>query len=1134
MDRLGAGLDAALRAAANKTCNIGGESCHSAPACGDSCKASSLIEELESALQISHDHKRKVSFAQLPPKKRSSYNLTQQQTRGKEALDFRDMYMAKTGKSWGWLQAFVRECHEGDSMNAAEKRQMFNEIRCAVRSCKSDVEKSATQNGIRGMRRKCWISSVAPAALKRMRGAGRPPLGEAVAEELWTWFVDRLANVSARISSALLQQQAHLIKADAMECWRKQVECGETCPQQEPKFPKIDHGFVFRWRRAYGVSWRTVNLRYKVSHAKRKHRIRVFWCNCLRIRMLHEILHGAGKLRFIGFDQKPLYFNSAHACKTLAQAGAKHVNVKENIAASRERFTVMTTCPSWYEHSTSGESCSVIEGNVAFPKIAVLFRIQSLDGARLRTSLQADENLCKLQCAQKGSYRLEHVLQFLEWIMKPVETSAETIVVVLDWYAPHLDPKVDATLHALGHSVLRIGGGITGDIQVGDTHRHGPYTARYRDIEIKEAMRELELRPGAVPCSSRQTVLDRASEAWKDLFTSRSAQTVAPAAAPLEKSVVKSAEEPQDDVEQETQLLSSNELEWKQNGILNAMDGSEDHLIRSDLKDMWKGLHMPMLREQIKLEVKEAVRDGHVSTWDDYQCILESYDDHPGLIEGMEGAAVERIEEDDILEVETDEEDVVAEAEEPAEILEEEQNLLDELVPNASTDMAVELTESGANCSEQDKQEVVKQAKEQSGASCSKQDTEMKTTSAPQNLNTLADAAALLKTLGETALAHRIENCMTSQQAKSKIQKDPTRMYLRQKGLEREELLQQKRDAKRQEDRRLQEMNLRLKLAKAEHEKHKLMASSEKMKTKETILQLEAEKNTRAEELRQMKEREQLLKTQFAVWFLRKSETYWKGAVAGAAAKTDAVAGAAAKKEAVDEITPGLRKLLKKPTPCPEPWPASTKSMETGYIRLSMPDTMFSKKKPKDNKVVAVASEALAFKLFGGKHPAAATTAEAVWSRLDKLLENSMYGYRQLFKGHFTGKELLEKHKHVVDNCVFEACWRYSKLVGPKLFPIGLRDWPLSQEEWTEFEAYCLKQWTTTGAATKAVEKSASSGSAEKSASSGSAEKSASSGSAEKGKKGGGVSCHKKSSPKTKAPVKAVPGSLHDKWADVP
>ena len=116
-------------------------------------------------------------------------------------------------------------------------------------------------------------------------------------------------------------------------------------------------------------------------------------------------------------------------CKTLALRGAKKVAVKENLAASRERVSIMTTCDSG---AGDGESCS----------IGILFRTQGSSGERIAASLRKRREAL-LQFAPKGSYRFEHVMEFLEWAVRPQDKAETACIVVLDWFAPHLDERID-------------------------------------------------------------------------------------------------------------------------------------------------------------------------------------------------------------------------------------------------------------------------------------------------------------------------------------------------------------------------------------------------------------------------------------------------------------------------------------------------------------------------------------------------------------------------------------------------------------------------------------------------------------------------------------------------------------------
>ena len=98
-----------------------------------------------------------------------------------------------------------------------------------------------------------------------------------------------------------------------------------------------------------------------------------------------------------------------------------------------------------------------------------MFKSKS-NGKRIRGSLEYVDDVL-LQFQQKGSYRLEDVLAWLEWVLPRVNPSAsQTVVVLIDWYAPHLSAEVDAACASHDSKCSRIGGGITPDVQGNDTH----------------------------------------------------------------------------------------------------------------------------------------------------------------------------------------------------------------------------------------------------------------------------------------------------------------------------------------------------------------------------------------------------------------------------------------------------------------------------------------------------------------------------------------------------------------------------------------------------------------------------------------------------------------------------------------
>ena len=120
-----------------------------------------------------------------------------------------------------------------------------------------------------------------------------------------------------------------------------------------------------------------------------------------------------------------------------------------------------------------------------------------------------------------------------------------------DWFAPHLDKSLDDLVHAAGHAILRIGGHLTGLVQVEDTHAHAAMTAHYKRREMEESFDQLMLRPDRLPSTSRQTVMERALDAWRDVRHEAASQG------------------------------------FVANGIANALDGSQDGELTADVMDFW-------------------------------------------------------------------------------------------------------------------------------------------------------------------------------------------------------------------------------------------------------------------------------------------------------------------------------------------------------------------------------------------------------------------------------------------------------------------------------------------------------------------------------------------------------------------
>ena len=83
--------------------------------------------------------------------------------------------------------------------------------------------------------------------------------------------------------------------------------------------------------------------------------------------------------------------------------------------------------------------------------------------------IRADLNMPRWILAQfqeRGSYRTEDCLDFLEWALEPAACPQQSTIVMLDWFAPHLSPEVAELVSKKGHMLLHHGGGVTGLEQV--------------------------------------------------------------------------------------------------------------------------------------------------------------------------------------------------------------------------------------------------------------------------------------------------------------------------------------------------------------------------------------------------------------------------------------------------------------------------------------------------------------------------------------------------------------------------------------------------------------------------------------------------------------------------------------------
>ena len=164
--------------------------------------------------------------------------------------------------------------------------------------------------------------------------------------------------------------------------------------------------------------------------------------------------------------------------------GNRNESVKENFAQAHERYTIMTAVPSWRMDGPSADTP---------PKMAILFRGKK--GGRIRDKILREfqkPDWMEIQVQENGSYRSEDMVEFLEWALPQANSSKESIVVLLDWYAGHLTQEVGECVRRKGHVLLFHGGGTTAFTQVNDTHLHAMVQRLMEQIEVQWARDVLE------------------------------------------------------------------------------------------------------------------------------------------------------------------------------------------------------------------------------------------------------------------------------------------------------------------------------------------------------------------------------------------------------------------------------------------------------------------------------------------------------------------------------------------------------------------------------------------------------------------------------------------------------------------
>ena len=939
-------------------------------------------------------------------RKRTADLLSVKQDIGRKFLVAKRLSDGQKGWAIDWVRReFPERCTSDPEMHNFLRKARSYASRLGAKACeRTDVLRRSSGQGVAGI----CSRSVPHSFRKRRHGGGAPGCMKCpeIGDELYAWFVDTINNVRGRMPSLLLLEKARVFEKDLQTWWHEQKEAGRVAPSQVLSTPTLNHCWLRRWRRLHSVSWRSVNLRFKCSRHILKSRLKVFWGNVLRVRFLHAELEPQGEFVIEGFDQKPLWFTASSQEKTLSLRGALKVAVKENVPMTRARFTGMTRC-RWPSPPADGK------------EIAILFKASG-GGVRIRDGLRVPPGVL-LQFQEKGSYRLEDVLEYMEWILDrsrlvdppqppgagpasshassnpeasaPSQGPGRRVLYLLDWFAPHLDPAVDDLVHSVGHAALRVGGYLAGLVQVEDTHAHGPMTAAYKRRETRDAYDQLSVRPDCLPSTTRQTVLDRALDAWNDV----------------------------------------NHLACSQgfvgNGIANALDGSQDADLTADVVDLWHEIGMPAHRDEIRAEVANAIAEGQVSTFEDYVRLLKPYDDHPVMREGQEAGQTVPRDDDDSSSSGT-----------PDDCDDDPQLPPDDAPPGDAPPDDAPREPSGASVG--DGTAVGIRLRTKTSPACSqglripalpgfeptphalapRARRALETDIETKRSATIAALEAVVSAGGYPQLEDTLRQSLRALTRQATAMHDESRVRLRALQMERQKAVEARRAESKAQDAADKQLALTVKLRQAEADIAKERGREAAIAAKQAV---DAAKEKRAAEQRlraKQEEKKEYLRLHFAAYLVSQLNEYLRESRDGGAERCDRVFRCA---QDAARRKKGLTAL-----DVPRFWNPTT----SGLINLSCPPGTRLRAK----EVPVYASPEFSWQLFGRKQRVGDDPKIA----FGNLLERLMPGYRLVLGGRYGVDNLLVECRQSMDLAFLAANWRYTACVTAKMYREGLHQWP--------------------------------------------------------------------------------------------
>jgi len=229
--------------------------------------------------------------------------------------------------------------------------------------------------------------------------------------------------------------------------------------------------------------------------------------------------------------------------------------------------------------------------------------VKAKTNRRIRGLVPPEHCNVSFQFAEKGSYRQEHIIQYLDrWLAEwtPERRAAgDWRILYMDVAKSHVSEGVTQFAHDRGYCCLYHYGCTTGVAQINDTDLHCELEAKYLELEQMSFYSQQLWDPGNISRTLQQ-VLDDLCGAWKSVDHTRGMRG------------------------------------HKKVSLNNALDGTDDHLITREARIFWLDANMVEERAKAIVEVDALVDTGAITDFAEWQQLIRHPED-PGVVEDEGG-----------------------------------------------------------------------------------------------------------------------------------------------------------------------------------------------------------------------------------------------------------------------------------------------------------------------------------------------------------------------------------------------------------------------------------------------------------------------------------------------------------------